>query len=112
MIYKIVSDFTKLDITLRKLTNNFNVIFYGTSLFAAKKVYDDDVDIRELLKPKKDYFVSEINEDNLKYESQNVIEWCKDNFIKLDLQRLEKEKQEELKALMSILEEVDEKMAE
>ena len=112
MIYNIVSDFSKLDISLRKLTNNFNVFFYGTSLFAAKKVFDDDVNIKELLKPKKDYFVTEINEDNLKYESQNVIEWCRDNFIKLDLQRLEKEKQAELKALMLMLDEVDEKMAQ
>ena len=44
---------------------------------------------------------------NLKYEPTKVIEWCKEQFVRLDTIKFEKERQAELKAMYDFVQAVD-----
>ena len=66
-------------------------------------------DIRNLISNDNAY-VAIIDENNLKNESDKVISWCKDKFIKNDLMRYEEENQEHLKEINTILDKFDENL--
>lgn len=113
MIYKIQTDFVNtnsLEKTIKKLSKDFNILFFNNSLFASVKNLENTPDIKKLLIPKSSFYITEVTEDNLKFEHNTVIEWCKDNFIKLDMLRFEKENQAKLKAIMDVLEEAEVKL--
>lgn len=115
MIYKVQTDFTSTDSTgletvIKKLSKDFNVLFFNNCLFASVKNLQMAPDIRKLLTPKSKFYITDITEENLRFEHNTVVEWCKDNFIKLDIQRFEKENQDRLKAIMELLEETEAKL--
>ena len=45
----------------------------------------------------------ELNENNLKYEPFQIVEWCKQKFVEQDTKRFEIEKQKELRAYLKFM---------
>lgn len=112
MIYKVQTDFKNLENIIKKLSKDFDILFFNNCLFASTKNLENVPDIRKILLPKSDFYITEVTEENLKFEHSSVIEWCKDNFIKADMQKFEKENQDKLRAIMKLLEETEIQMEE
>jgi hypothetical protein len=47
--------------------------------------------LSKLFKPARDFFITEITEQNILKENEIVSEWCRENFVMLETQRFEKE---------------------
>ena len=107
MIYKILTDFTNcLAEIIEKINKDFNFIFFNNVLYISKKNPYNKTNIKTLLK-KDNICIIEINETNLKNEPEAIVDWCKDNFIKLDTIRFETEKQQAIKEVLSFIEAFD-----
>ena len=109
MIFKMQSNIFRnnLEEILNKTKNNFDVLFYGTNLFISIKKYTqrDSCDslIKKIFKPSKNFLITKIDENNLKYEAKEVKEWCKNKFIELEIQELEDKEQEKLQGFYKFL---------
>ena len=95
-----------------KLSKNYSLLFLDEQLFISPNKYDQEIDFKKALKPQKDYLISEINAENIEQESMVVQEWCKDRFAKLELQKLEEEKQEYIKNLLEALDQFEKQLDE
>lgn len=63
--------------------------------------------IRKIFKPTKNYCIIPIDENNLRNEPQDIIDWCRDNFVELELQKYEIEQQEKLKLTLNRIDEFE-----
>ena len=68
-------------------------------------------EIKKIFKPNKNFLITEINEKNLLYESQEIKDWCKNKFIELECQKLEDKEQEKIKSFYQILIDVDKELS-
>ena len=103
MVYKILMDFTNcLEEIIEKINKEFNIIFFNNVLYISKKNPYIETDIKSLLK-KDNICIIEINEKNLKNEPEPIIEWCRDNFVKLDTIRFETEQQQTIEDLLNFI---------
>lgn len=111
MIYKIVTDFSDLIDIVEKLKNNYNIIMTQGQLFICEKNYKT-ISLKKLKKEigKENVFISQIDENNLKYESPEVITWCRDYFVDRDVKRYEEERQDEIKNFMNILDDFEKEL--
>ena len=66
-----------------------------------KEIENQKKTIRDIIK--QENFIRELDENNLKYEPIQIIEWCKQKFIEQDTKRFEAEKQRELKAYLKFM---------
>ena len=109
MIYKIQCNFKEKSVgeVLSKLESFFNIIFVNNVIYISLKSVDVLKNPVELLKPKRDFFIMEINEENLSFEPEVVRNWVRDHFVRLDLQRFEKEEQLKMKQLLESLDELE-----
>jgi hypothetical protein len=116
MIFKIQLDLLdNLFEIIEKLSSKYEIIFFNNNLYLS---YWDDINkedmkkIKKILSLGKSYYISEINENNLKFETKQVVDWCRDKFIKSDLKRFEKNEKEKILTVMEILDEVEIKLKE
>lgn len=113
MIFKIQSNIfqTSLSSILDKAQINFDILYDGRSLFLSIKKYKDkdksESLVKKICKPSKDFLITEINENNLLYESQEVKEWCRNKFVALEYQELEDKEQKKLQYLYKFLIDLD-----
>lgn len=90
------------------LSKNYSLLFLDEHLFISPNKYNQKIDFKKALKPKKDFLISEINESNLNCEPMIVQDWCKDRFARLELQKLEEEKQDYIKEILDALDKLEE----
>lgn len=114
MIYKIVSDFNNdLDKILKHFQTEFVLMFYNNVVYIANKDEKETItNIKSFVSKviKTNFYLQEINENNLKYEPPQVVEWCKGQFIRLDTLRFEAERQVELRAMLDFVKAVGENL--
>lgn len=102
MIYKIIGNFTdeNFDKIIAKIASRFKFMYCNDTLYISMKSIDSIGEDREFLykifRPARDFFIVEINEENILKEDDVIGEWCKDNFVLLEKQRFEKEQQSKL----------------
>lgn len=114
MIYKIVGDFNEdLDKILKHFQSNYVIMFFRNVIYLAdikegKAKKDMKSFVAEVIKS--DFYLQEINEYNLKYEPPQVVEWCKEQFIRLDTVRFEAKQQEELKAMLDFIRAIEDNL--
>lgn len=103
MIYKVICKINDYRI-FEELSKKFNVYYKNNILYMYQKDYKmiTTNKIKKILKSDNIY-IEEINEQNLKYEPEDVKFWCRDVFVDIDLKRYEQEHQEEIKNYMNIL---------
>lgn len=112
MIYKILADFTDcLEETIKKLNKDFNMIFFNGVLYVSKKNPYNKTNIHSIIK-QDNVCIIEINEKNLKNEPEPIIDWCRDNFVKLDTIKFETEQQETISEILSFIELFDKNIKE
>ena len=115
MVYKILTDFEDgLDNIIKELSLDFMVLFYRNAIYIAKKEgraskQEVDKDLKRIIKAT--FYCQEMNESNLKYEPLKAMEWCKEQFIRIETQLFEKEKQEELQAMWNFVKAVDNELS-
>ena len=115
MVYKILTDFEEgLDNIIKELSSDFMVLFYRNAIYIAKKggrasKQEVDKDLKRIIKAT--FYCQELNENNLKYEPLKAMEWCKEQFVRIETQLFEKEKQEELQAMWNFVKAVDNELA-
>lgn len=107
MIYKVITDFGEnLETILKHFQNDYNIMFYKNVIYLAdKEAIETKKEVKQFASKiiKQDFYLQEINENNLKYEPPQVVEWCKDQFIRLDTLKFEAKQQEELKAMLEFI---------
>ena len=116
MIYKIIADFgEQLETILKHFQKDYNIMFYKNVIYLADK---EDSETKKNVKKfaskiiKDDFYLQEINENNLKYEPSQAVEWCKDQFIRLDTLRFEAKQQKELKAMLNFISDIEKNLGE
>jgi hypothetical protein len=115
MVYKILTDFEEgLDNIIKELSLDFMVLFYRNAIYIAKKEgraskQEVDNDLKKIIKAT--FYCQELDETNLKYEPLKAMEWCKEQFVRIETQLFEKEKQEELQAMWNFIQAVDNELA-
>lgn len=108
MVYKIQGDFSNnIEKLLKSISKNYDVFFCGQVLYIGLKSIDSNDNIKNILKPAKNYYIMKINEINLKFEGPQAIEWIKEKFVKLETEKFEKENQEVLRRTMNFIDEME-----
>lgn len=116
MIYKIMGNFTNK--TFNEKLNNvkkyFKFIYKNGNLFLSIFSYkktglntDYEKIIKENFGIKEGFVFFEINENNLMREDKDIIEWSRDNFVRLEKERYEIEQQDKLKKTMKALDNLE-----
>lgn len=110
MIYKVTANFNEdLSNIVKELEKDFDFVFFREILYIAPREYAKNNKETENQKKKikniirQENFIMELNENNLKYEPFQIIEWCKQKFIEQDTKRFEIEKQKELRAYLKFM---------
>lgn len=108
-IYKVKSNVfnEKIGEIFYKLSKDYSLLFVDEQLFISPNRYNQEINFKKALKPKKDFLISEIDESNLSRESTVVQDWCKDRFTRLDLQRLENDKQDYIRDILDALDKIE-----
>ena len=113
MIYKIVGKFFDIDFdkALEKLGKNFVFIFLDKTLYVAVKKYDPDFSsesaLDKIFRPTSKFYIEQITEKNLKFQSEFVRDWCESNFVALEKQRYEIEQQEKLRLVWAAMDDME-----
>ena len=104
MIYKITVDFKKLEYIINILKDNFDIIIYQGSIYICKKNYKNTT-INQIKKNLNidNNFIENIDETILKNEDNYIQNWCSNKFVEKDLKSFEKDKQDEIKKVMKII---------
>lgn len=118
MIYKIQSnkDYNILE-SIEKIKKDYDLIYYNKILYLGEKVFSQDSSValkkvKKYFRPIKDFWISEIGENNLKNEPKIIVDWCINKFIELDLQKFEIDKQKEMEKYLKSLDVFAEKLKE
>ena len=120
MIYRITGEFStdNFNMFINKINKNFKFIYKNNNLYISLINYEFSLNknlekyLKNIFKPNKDFLIKEIDENNLSKYDQDIIDWCRDNFVELDKQKYQLEQQEKLKATMKALDIIEEKLNE
>lgn len=117
MVYKIQSEFGEgFSIILSKLSEYFDFIYTNNALYLGLRSYENfdnhEIFMKKILRPAKKYLIIKVNENTLKNEPPNVIEWCRDKFVELDRQRFEINEQDKLHKYMQAMDIFEKEMQE
>lgn len=111
MIFKIIMDFDDLVGIINKFQNSFDVLFANGQMFVfAKNLKKYTINRIKKILDNENAFVTIIDENNLRRESDKVISWCRDKFVENDLLRYEKENQEKIKNINNFLDDFEENL--
>jgi hypothetical protein len=104
MIYKVQNPSVEKLMELMDLfKKEFNMLFCGNVLYMSlKSIKNTQKEKIESLK-KNDFYIIELNAENLKFETTNVIEWCKNNFYLLEKEKFEFEQQDKLQDMLDFI---------
>lgn len=118
MIYKVISNFEQLDLDffIKKLTKYFRVMLLDNVLYVGLMKYENKSAaqrcLEQLTKPKKNFYLEEINEVNIKRQSEVIQQWCFDIFTELDKQKYEAEQQDKLFRIWKAMDEMEKSLIE
>lgn len=116
MIYKIISDFNqRLREIIEHFAMSYDTMFYNNVLYIGTN--EEKINIKQINQECQkaisgSFYVIEINENNLKYEPDKVVEWCKQLFIDYDTYRFEQNKQIELQAMLKFIQDFEHSIQE
>lgn len=108
MVCKIIDNFEILSQKLNDL-KIYNIFLYNNCLYVSDVNNSEDF-FEKISEMFADSEKHKINENNLIYETQNIIEWVKRELVKADLIQYEKDNQEKLINAMKILDSVEEEL--
>ena len=120
MVYKVIGDFRQGNFKdiLTKIQRDFKFMYKNGCLYLAVLNWKDFKDkdnkellemIREIFEPRDEFLVKELNENNLNKEDRMIIDWVRDNYIRLDEERYDYQQQEKLRhtwKAMDIMEDI------
>lgn len=95
-----------------KLSNDFDILVLK-NLYISPKEYMKDFTIsqfRNMYNINQNVKISFVDETNLQNEDYRVINWCRDKFVEQDLKKFEKDKQEDLKIYLRILDSFEQEL--
>lgn len=104
MIFKINSDFTDINIFLEQFKND-NIYFSNNAMYVSCGIDMTLEEMRKLVGTQG--FVTTVTPESLMVESMQIQQWCKDEFVKQDRQRYERDKQDHLQYIMSQLDSIE-----
>lgn len=93
---------------INDLKDEYNIYYNLSNLYVASKS-NTSITLSDFIKKYHydDIVVTEINEDNLKFENDKVISWCKNEFVNQDIRRFEEKNQKMIKSYMSYLDDFE-----
>ena len=120
MVYKVIGDFKQGNFKdiLTKIQRDFKFMYKNGSLYLAVLNWKDFKDkddsemlemIRGMFEPRDEFLVKELNENNLNKEDRMIIDWVRDNYVRLDEERYNYQQQEKLRCTwkaMDIMEDI------
>lgn len=111
MIYKIITDFSNLQDIIKNFSKDFNILFHGNCLYICSKNMNNvsSQKIKKILK-NDNVFLTQIDDKNIRYESDYVQQWCISYFIKKDIDQFEKEQQQLIKEYMNVLDDCEKQL--
>ena len=59
--------------------------------------------LKHFLQPNEEFVILPVDEHTLKRESREVQEWCRDEFVRLDTLRYERDNQEKIQQMMKAM---------
>lgn len=113
MVYKIQGDFSQVKFPqlFEDLGKEYKIIYKNGSMYISSKIYQEDEQERQrlmiLLNDYNTLVYFLINEKNIMREDEEIRNWCRDNLVRLDKERYEKEKQDKLKEVMNNLDKME-----
>lgn len=120
MVYKVIGNIS--DENFQEIINELmeynRFIYKNGNLYIALDNYKDKKENEEIIKlfkekwREKEIYTIDITLDNLKNENQEVIDWCKENLIRLERKRYEENEQPRLQRMYEIIDLTDEIMSE
>lgn len=104
MVYKVIGNIT--DENFQEIINELmeynRFIYKNGNLYIALNNYENKKENEEVIKlfkekwREKEIYTIDITLDNLKSENQEVVDWCKENLIRLERKRYEENEQPRL----------------
>ena len=116
MVYKVQGDFNgdNFDKIITKLTPKCIFIYTNDTMYVSLKSIDylneGDKFIKSAFKPVKSFLITKINEQNILKEDFVAGNWCKDQFVRLEKQLYEKNKQEKLQATWKAMDKLEDEL--
>ena len=112
MVYKIQGDFQKVHFPLlfSQMGKFFKIIYKNNNMYIASNHYDINFNEDKFLKKelkKYNLICFNINETNIMREDEEIINWCRDNLVRLEKERYEIENQAKLQEIMKNLDKME-----
>ena len=108
MIYKIITDFSNLQDIIKNFSKDFHILFCNDSLYVCSKKMNNVSNnrIKKILN-NENVFLLKIDNENIKYESDYVQQWCESYFIERDIKNFEKNEQILIQECMNVLDDCE-----
>ena len=96
---------------INDLKDEYNIYYNLSNLYIASK-RNTSITLSDFIKKYHydDILVTEIDEDNLKFENDKVISWCKKEFVNQDIRRFEEKNQKMMKSYMCYLDDFEKEL--
>lgn len=114
MIYKIMGNFDENNFNniLNSIKTKYKILYKNNNLYIALKSYQENYESKELQFIKKickhnNFIFIEINEKNIMREDEEIINWCRDNFVRLEEEKYQVKNQKKLKEIMDNLDKME-----
>ena len=116
MVYKIVGNFSDENFgsILEKISKLCSCIYRNETLFVAlndvRNSEKIEHEFKKIFKPQRDFFIQQITTDNIMKEEQCIIDWCRDNYVRLEEQKYELNNQKKLKQVLADMDAMEAKL--
>ena len=96
---------------INDLKDEYNIYYNLSNLYIASK-RNTSIKLSDFIKKYHydDILVTEIDQDNLKFENDKVISWCKNEFVNQDIRRFEEKNQKMMKSYMCYLDDFEKEL--
>ena len=96
---------------INDLKDEYNIYYNLSNLYIASK-RNTSITLSDFIKKYHydDILVTEIDEDNLKFENDKVISWCKNELVNYDVKKFEIEHQKQLNDYMIFLDDLSKEL--
>ena len=111
MIVKLNININNIQKYINDLKDEYNIYYNLSNLYIASK-RNTSITLSDFIKKYHydDILVTEIDEDNLKFENDKVISWCKNEFVNQDIRRFEEKNQKMMKSYMCYLDDFEKEL--
>lgn len=113
LIYKVIGNFDDCDFEeiIDKISAIFKFIYLNDTLYLSLVDYKDYNKQHNILceafQPQSNFVITPITEKNIMKQQDVVMQWCRDNFLTLDIQRYEIEQQVKLQNTWKQMDEME-----